>query len=66
MWYSRMLNCSYHTNGVPCCSNDDVGAGHNSRAFCLELPFDVVDEIVAEETAVLNRRLLRVGTVQKK
>ena len=58
--------CSYHANGVPCCSNDYVGTGDNAWAFRLELPFDVIDEVVAEEAAVLYRRLLRVGPVEKK
>jgi hypothetical protein len=61
-----MVRCSYNANGVPCCSNNNVGTGDNARAFSLELPFDVVDEVVAEEAVVLYRRLLRVGPVEKK
>ena len=70
--YSRSIQINklnawapHHAHGVPCCGDDDVGAGDNAGARILERRLDVVDQIVAEEAVVLQRRLLRVGPVQQ-
>jgi hypothetical protein len=56
---------THHANGIPCCGDDDVGAGDNAGARILERRLDVVNQVVAEEAVVLQRRLLRVGPVQQ-
>lgn len=65
MMYMCQATTTHHANGVPCRGDDDVSAGDNAGAHALERCLDVVDEVVAEEAAVLHRRLLRVGPVQQ-
>ena len=60
-----MGETTYDPHGVPSGEGEDVGAGDDAGAGGLEVGLDVVDEVVAEDAAVLRRRLLRVGTVQQ-
>lgn len=59
------MKLKYQSDGVPGCGDDDVGAGDDSGALRLEEGLDVVDEVEAEDAAVLRRRLLRARPVQQ-